>query len=64
MSHAVAILIWGHSKGMYFLMGEGGVVLQNHTKTYKGSERVIKEAIYAYDFLKSHYHIVSSYFCF
>ena len=24
MSHAVATLIWGHSKSMYSLMGEGG----------------------------------------
>ena len=32
------------------------MVLQNHTKTYKGSERVIVKDIYAYDFLKSNFH--------
>ena len=35
---------------------------RDHSKTYKVSKRVIQEVIYAYDFLKSHLHIVSSYF--
>ena len=38
------------------------LVFQSHTKTYKGSKRVIQEGMYAYDFLKSYSHIVSSLF--
>lgn len=54
---------WAIQKVCTFWRGRE-VVLQNCTKTYKGSERVIQKGMHVYDFLKSHFHFVFSYFCF